>query len=95
LVNPAHGSGFLTKEQAAEYCSSDKIQYLELKAGEVALLHNWLLHGSDVNRTDIPRRAFQRLLHGRPHQGEQRQKFTTVFGEGALTVDQFSAVTAR
>ena len=27
-------------------------------AGECALLHNWLLHSSDVNHTDIPRRAF-------------------------------------
>lgn len=58
LVNPEHGSGFLTKEQTAEHCRPEKSVFLELKAGEVALLHNWLLHGSDVNRTDISRRAF-------------------------------------
>ena len=34
------------------------IVHLELKAGEVALLHNWLLHSSDVNKTSIARRAF-------------------------------------
>ena len=31
------------------------------------LLHNWLVHRSDVNRTDTPRRALTRLLHGRPY----------------------------
>ena len=58
LVNPEHHSGFLTKQQAAELCPPEKVVYLELKAGEVALLHNHLLHASDVNKTDIPRRAF-------------------------------------
>ncbi len=58
LINPAHGSGFLTEQQAAEACTKDKIVYLELKPGEVALLHNWLLHSSGVNATDIARRAF-------------------------------------
>lgn len=58
LINRSHPSGFLTPEQAREYCPAEKVVYLELKAGEVALLHNWLLHSSDVNKTDIPRRAF-------------------------------------
>ena len=31
---------------------------MEVEAGEAVLMHNWLLHASDVNRTDIPRRAF-------------------------------------
>jgi len=58
LVNPEHGSGFLTKEQAEEMCTPDKAVYLELEPGEVVLLHNWLLHSSDVNRTEVSRRGF-------------------------------------
>jgi len=58
LINPAHGSGFVTEEQAAEFAPDDQVIYLELAAGEAVLLHNWLLHRSDTNATDIPRRAF-------------------------------------
>ena len=58
LVNPEHGSGFLTPEQAAKICTPDKVEMLELAEGEVALLHNWVLHASDVNRSNRSRRAF-------------------------------------
>jgi len=58
LVNPEHGSGFLTEEQAAELCTPDKTVYLELEPGEAVLLHNWLMHSSDVNRTTVSRRGF-------------------------------------
>lgn len=58
VINPSHSSAFVTEEQAAEHAPEEKAVYLELAAGEVVLLHNWLLHRSDVNRTDIPRRAF-------------------------------------
>jgi len=58
LINPSHLSGFLTEEQAAEHATPEKVVYLELEPGEVALLHNYLLHASDVNKTDISRRAF-------------------------------------
>jgi len=58
LINPSHGSGFLTHPQAEEWAPKEKVVYLELAAGEVALLHNHLLHASDVNRSDIARRAF-------------------------------------
>lgn len=58
LVNPEDGSGFLTEEQAKELCTPDKTVYLELAPGEVVLLHNWLLHSSDVNRTPVSRRGF-------------------------------------
>lgn len=86
LINKAHAAGFLTKEQAAEYCSPDKVEFLELEAGEVALLHNWLLHGSDVNRTDIPRRAFSVCYMDARTKASNSETFTTVFGPGALTV---------
>jgi len=44
--------------RAQEIVARSRTVYLELEAGEVALLHNWLLHTSDVNRTPQSRRAF-------------------------------------
>jgi phytanoyl-CoA hydroxylase len=58
LINPTHPSGFLSKAQSAAICTSDRIVYIELEAGEVVLLHNYLLHASDVNRSAQSRRAF-------------------------------------
>lgn len=58
LLNPEHGSGFLTEEQARQAVEENPVVHMELEAGEVALLHNWLLHSSDVNRSDQSRRAF-------------------------------------
>lgn len=58
LLNPEHMSGFLRPDQAEKYCPREKVVYLELQPGEAVLLHNHLLHASDVNKTDISRRAF-------------------------------------
>ncbi len=57
-LNPAHPSGFVTEEQAEEQRANGTVVHLELEAGEAVLLHNWLLHASEVNCTDQPRRAF-------------------------------------
>jgi len=58
LINPEHPSGFLTEEQAAKWAPKEKVACLELEAGDAALLHNRLLHASDVNRSGQSRRAF-------------------------------------
>jgi len=90
-INPEHSSGFLTEQQAAEHCPEDKIVHLELKQGEVALLHNWVLHCSDVNRTDAPRRGFSvcYMDGDTQHIGQgQAANYTTIFGEGALTPEK-------
>ena len=58
LINPSHSSGFLTKEQSEVHATPENILFLELEPGEAVLMHNYLLHGSDVNNTDISRRAF-------------------------------------
>lgn len=57
LVNPDHPSGFLTPEQADEWQSSNGTEFVELAPGEVVVLHNWVLHRSDVNTTNVSRRA--------------------------------------
>lgn len=58
LINPEHGSGFLTEEQTQDLLRRHEPVYMELAAGEAMLLHNHLPHSSDVNNTDIARRAF-------------------------------------
>lgn len=87
LINPEHNSGFVTREQADELLKKHKVVYLELEAGECALLHNWLLHSSDVNQTDIPRRAFSVCyMDAAARWRGEVDKFSVIFGDGALTV---------
>jgi len=79
LVNPEHPSGFLNDDQVEKLCRQETVEYLELEPGEAVLLHNWLLHSSDVNRTPISRRAFSVCyMDGRTisHSGAQ---FTALF----------------
>jgi phytanoyl-CoA hydroxylase len=90
VINPSHGSGFLTKEQAAQHATPDRIEYLEVEAGEAVLMHNWLLHASDVNRTDIPRRAFSVCYMDARTRASNGERFTTVFGDGALTPESLA-----
>jgi len=79
LVNPEHPSGFLSEAQAAEYCPSEKVVYLELAPGEVVLLHNWLLHSSDVNRTPVSRRGFSVCYMDANTVSTSGEKFEKVF----------------
>ncbi|MCC6423861.1 MAG: phytanoyl-CoA dioxygenase family protein [Phycisphaerales bacterium] len=86
LINPDNPSGFLTKEQGAQYCPKEKVAYMEMKPGEVALMNNWLLHSSDINKTDVSRRAFSVCYmdaHTKHTKGSE--DYTTIFGPGALT----------
>lgn len=90
VINPDHPSGFLTPELAEEHCKVADRVYLTLEAGEVALLHNWLLHASDVNRSAQSRRAFSvsymdaRTIHTRKNDVASK---SVIFGEGALQPD--------
>lgn len=79
LVNPEHSSGFLSDEQIQEQVKPDKIEYLELAPGEVVLLHNWLLHSSDVNRSPVSRRAFSVCYMDGRTVSKSGAKFSSVF----------------
>lgn len=79
LINPEHNSGFLTPEQAEAICTPDKVVYLELKPGEVVLLHNWLLHSSDVNRTEVSRRGFSVCYMDARTVSQSGSHFTPIF----------------
>ena len=97
VINPEHTSGFLSDEQALAHCGADKVIHVELAAGEVALLHNWLLHASDVNRSKQSRRAFSvcymdaRTVNKRSGDLESR---SVIFGEGALSQSALNQVEA-
>ncbi len=48
----------ITPEQEAEFARDEDSVFLETRAGEAILLHNWLLHRSGVNSIEVSRRAF-------------------------------------
>lgn len=85
LLNPEHTSGYVSEENIQKHAPDEKIEYLELQAGEAVLLHNWLLHRSDTNATDISRRAFSVCYMDARTQTTSGETYTTIFGSGALS----------
>jgi hypothetical protein len=81
LVNPTHMSGFLTDEQAEELCRAEDEVFLELEPGEAVLLHNWLMHSSDVNRTDVSRRGFSVCYMDGRTATKSGETYTPLFGK--------------
>jgi hypothetical protein len=84
LINPEHHSGFLTDEQAAEWAPPGREHYVELKPGDVALLHNHLLHGSDKNHGTQSRRAFSICYMDGATVDADGREYSLIFGENAL-----------
>jgi len=95
VINPEHSSGFMTPEQWNKLCPPEKAFYVELEAGEVALLHNWAPHRSDVNRSQISRRAFSTCYMDARTVCRNGEKYPVIFGEGALKVNQAQTANAR
>jgi len=89
VIPGSHRLGLLSKrgsniseENIERYCSEDKIEYLELDAGDGLLLHNWLLHRSDINHTDSPRRALSACyMDGRTLSTLTGERYPIIFGE--------------
>jgi len=89
LINPTHPSGFLSKAQSAAICTPDRIVYVELEPGEVVLLHNYLLHASDINRSSQSRRAFSVCyMDSSTLQNGEPNPYPVVFGPGALQISE-------
>lgn len=101
VIPGSHRLGLLSKKghviseaHVEQYCAPEKTVFLELKAGEVVILHNFLLHRSDVNNSDIARRGFSvNYMDARTKRVKTGLKesahltFPVVFGENALTVE--------
>ena len=79
LLNPAHPSGFVSEEQAEKILQENAPQSLILEPGEAVLLHNWLLHASDVNRSGVSRRAFSVCYMDGRTQTKNGEKYTQIF----------------
>ncbi len=100
IIPGSHRLGLLSKrghtisaEHEHEHCPADKTVFLELEAGESVLLHNWLLHRSDVNRTDIPRRAFSICyMDARTRVEHDGKRFPIIFGDNSLKPRVFAPV---
>lgn len=88
LINPSDAAGFLTPEQSAKFAPQGKRVFLELEAGEVALLHNWLLHASDVNRSEVPRRAFSVCYMDARTRAQNVAEHSVIFGAGSLAAER-------
>jgi phytanoyl-CoA hydroxylase len=95
LLNPEHVSGYVSEENIRKYAPDDQIEYLELQAGEAVLLHNWLLHRSDTNATDIPRRAFSVCYMDADTQTTSGETYTKIFGEGAVSPADLQTAVAK
>ncbi len=93
IVPGSHKLGLLSQwghtisaEQEAEHAKDADSIFLEAEAGEVILLHNWLLHRSGINTIERPRRAFSVCYM----EGDTRsvnspdKRFPQAFGEGAM-----------
>lgn len=90
VINPEHGSGFLTPELAEKYAPPEETVYCELAPGEVMLLHNWLLHSSDKNHSEQSRRAFSVCYMDARTKVEATGELvgSRIFGDGALDADE-------
>ncbi|MCC5886660.1 MAG: phytanoyl-CoA dioxygenase family protein [Gammaproteobacteria bacterium] len=87
LLNPDHPSGFLTAEMARDFDHHPRRKPLVLEAGEAVLMHPWMLHGSGVNRSDRPRRAFSVCLMDADTMSLRYNRLASrsiIFGEGAM-----------
>jgi hypothetical protein len=91
IIPGSHSLGLLserghtiTPEQELEHCRPGRVVFLELAPGESALLHNWTLHRSDVNATDLPRRAFSVCYMDGRTRNQDGHQFPVVFGDHAL-----------
>lgn len=80
----------ITPEQEARFCPMESIVDLELEPGEVMILHNWLLHRSGVNRSDISRRAFSACYIDARTRHDNGNQYSLIFGEGAMNPQELA-----
>lgn len=87
VINPEHSSGFLSDELANTWIKQDEVIFLELNPGDVALLHNKLLHASDINQSVQSRRAFSICYMDAATIDKNGQDYPVIFGDGSLRLN--------
>jgi hypothetical protein len=87
LTRPGKKSPFISPEQVETLCPASNVVHLEAEAGEVLLLHNYLLHASDLTTNGRSRRAFSVCyMDGDTRDTKLDVTYPVVFGENALVV---------
>ena len=78
----------ITEEQVKEYAPEEKSVYLEAQMGEIFVLHNFLLHKSEINQTNKPRRGFSVCyMDGTITRiNNPNHKFPVLSGENAIKI---------
>ena len=84
ILNPEAKAGTLSDEMVSAL-PEDGVMNLELDAGEVVMLHNWLPHSSGANRSENARRAFSVCYQDATTVDDSGETYQVVFGDGALT----------
>ena len=76
----ARGSTLLD-EDVQRHCPPERVEPLELEAGHAVLLHNWLIHRSGVNPSQVSRRAFTACyMDGRTRSTLTGERFPIIAG---------------
>ena len=83
---------FLNEEQINQVLEHYPTEYLECAAGEALLLHNRLVHSSEVNKTATPRRAFSVCYMNGQAVSKHGTRFSPIFGEDALRPEEVGPV---
>jgi hypothetical protein len=84
FIDPEQTSDYFREEQTAALLAESAPMNLESQAGECILLHNMLVHSSDVNKTACPRRAFSVCYIDAATKSARGKIYSIIFGEGAL-----------
>jgi phytanoyl-CoA hydroxylase len=84
LLNPESKAGYLGPE-LEKTLTEETMEYLELEAGEVVLLHNWLAHSSGINESSQSRRAFSVCYQDASTIDETNETYPIIFGKDTLT----------
>lgn len=79
------GKGHFASKSTLQKFKNARVKYLELKSGEAVIFNNFLLHGSEQNKTKRMRLAFTVcLMDAKIKHTKSKKKYPKIFGKGAL-----------
>lgn len=94
IINGSHilekiGKGHFVSNYNLKKLKKNKIKYLELKPGEAIIFNNYLIHGSEKNKTSEMRLAFTVcLMDANIKHKKYSKKYPIIFGKNALKAYQ-------
>ena len=79
------GDGHFASKKTLKKFKKSQIKYLELKPGEAIIFNNFLLHGSEQNKTSRMRLAFTVcLMDAKIKHKKYSKPYPKIFGKGSL-----------